>query len=91
MEKVNFDYSTKSSPVPNSYATQQSLISKMGKTVHNMRWKATFFLKPHKKPTPKEYFGFKSMEPAPPVPLLKPFEDGFAELIKNDFIIYHRS
>ena len=48
-----------------------------------MRWKAQFFLKPETKPTPKETYGFKSITPAPTVPLLKPFEDGLTDLVKN--------
>ena len=36
--------------VPNNDAFRQSLISRIGKLVSNMRWKATFFLKPETKP-----------------------------------------
>ena len=83
MEKVNFEYSTKSIPVPDNDAFLRTLIGKIEKITHRMRWKANFFLKPETKPAPKETYGFKSTSPAPFVPLLKPFENGLADLLKN--------
>ena len=83
MEKVNIGQSTKNIPVPPTRTYLQMMISKMEKVVHNMRWKAFFYLKPEEKPNSKENFGFKSTNPAPSVPELRNFEMELINLSKN--------
>ena len=83
MEQISLDYSTKNIPVPSNDAYMQTMISKMEKFAHNLRWKVLFYLKPAAKPKPKQTFGFKSTAPAPAVSELKDFEDALFNLVKN--------
>ena len=83
MEKVNLDYSTKNIPVPSRNLYQQMVIAKTQKFIHNARWKAHFFLNPQKNSNTKNYFGFKSTNPAPSVLQFKFFEDQLVKLVKN--------
>ena len=49
-----------------------------------MRFKSFFFLNPNDKPQQqKEFYGFKSISPAPFVPEIKPFEDDLIQLIQS--------
>ena len=83
MEKVNLGYSAKNIPVPNNDDYLRMMTAKVEKFVHNLRWKAKFFLKPATKSNFKLNFGFKSTEPAPAVPELKEFEKGLINLLSN--------
>ena len=59
------------------------MINKGEKFVHNISWKAYFYLNPEKKPKIKENFGFKSTNPAPFVHELQPFKKKFIKFLKN--------
>ena len=48
-----------------------------------MRWAAYFFLNPDKVPAHKNWYGFKSNNPAPYVKELKDFQDDLLKLTKN--------
>ena len=49
----------------------------------NLRWAAYFFLNPDKVPAHKNWYGFKSNNPAPYVKELKDFQDDLLKLTKN--------
>ena len=51
---------------------------------NNLRWRVIFHLDPPERASSdKEYFGFKSLKPAPPVEGLKEFEEKLVGLIEN--------
>ena len=83
MEQVNFGYSAKNIPVPHDDMYLQILTTKWRKFTQNARKKAYHFLKKNATKSKKETFGFKSTDPASEIPLLKPFEEAFTEVIKN--------
>ena len=83
MEKVTLQYSAKNIPVPSNNTYLQILIGKTEKFLHNLSWRALFYLRPETKPTPKQTYGFKSIAPAPAVPELRDFEEGLIDLVRN--------
>ena len=62
MEKINFNYSLKNTPIPAKPSYQLKLIDKIESVIKRMRWKAFFFLNGDntKNNIEKETFGFKS-------------------------------
>ena len=78
MEKYSLDYSAKNIPVPSENNYHQTMLTKANKFIQNARWKAFFFLNPQEKPQNKQFYNFKSTNPAPPVNRLKEFENRFA-------------
>ena len=83
MEQVNFGYSTKNIPVPNNDVYLQILLTKWRKFTQNARKEAEHFLKKTVTKSEKETYGFRSTNSASVVPLFKPFEDAFNDVIKN--------
>ena len=51
----------------------QTMLTKAKKFIHNARWKTFFFLNPQENPQNKQYYGFKSTNPAPFVKELSEF------------------
>ena len=83
MDLIKFEQSAKNIPIHTKKTYHHSLINSFEKFVRNLRFKAFFFLNPDPPPQQKEFFGFKSIKPAPFVPELKPFEDDLIHLIQN--------
>ena len=63
-------------PIPSNQEYLLELINSVGVFISNLRWRCHFFLNPSNA-NPKETFGFKTNEPAPPVDELKVFENDF--------------
>ena len=83
MDKVELKYSTKNIPVQSRKEYKMSLIQKTKIFLRNLRWKAHFFLKPQNRALSKENYGFKSDKNAPPVNLMKNFEDDLISMVEN--------
>ena len=58
--KFNLNYSKKNIPIPSQKEYLLQLIRSVEKFIHNLRWRAYFFLNPNEKPQ-KETYGFKSI------------------------------
>ena len=82
MEQVQFNHSLKDIPIPSNQEYLLELINSVGVFISNLRWRCHFFLNPSNA-NPKETFGFKTSEPAPPVDELKVFEDEIHDLVKS--------
>ena len=82
MEQVNFGYSLKNIPTPESKVYLKMLINSSEKVIRSIRWRVFHYLNPNKS-NKKETFGFTSTKPAPSHPDLKDFENGIADIIKN--------
>ena len=83
MERVNFNYSMKNIPIPNSRQYTKRLIEKTENVIKRMRWKAFFYLHPEAKPVQKENYGFNSRATPPQINEMSKFEDDLLRLIEN--------
>ena len=83
MEKTSLPYSTKNIPVPSKNIYLQGVIHRGSKFFSDLRWRCHFFLNPQARPSQKENYDFKSINPAPPIKDLKNFEDKFVNLVRN--------
>ena len=63
MERINFNYSTKNTPIPSKNAYLKNLIFKLESFIKQIRWKAYFFEKTNDidDATKVNNFGFKSV------------------------------
>ena len=82
MERKNFGYSMKNIGIPSRKEYCLQLISSITQFTNRLRWRAHFFKNPNNKKQ-KETFGFNSLEAPPPVPELKPLENGLLQIVQN--------
>ena len=82
MNRVRFNYSLKNIGLPTQNGFHRSLLQKVESVTQRMRWNAHFYLNGE---TKKElyFYGLPSNHNAPPVSVLKPFEDDLVKLVQN--------
>ena len=83
MEPIVFENSDKNIPVHGRKTFLKMFINAVEVFDKNLRWAAYFFLNPDKVPAHKNWYGFKSNNPAPYVKELKDFQDDLLKLTKN--------
>ena len=83
MEPFVFEYSDKNIPVHDERTYRKMFINAVETFDKNLRWAAFFFLNPDKVPEHKNWYNFKSNNPAPQVLELKPFQDAMMKLTQN--------
>ena len=83
LNKIGFNYSLKNIGLPTQNQYRRSLIQKVESVTQRMRWKAHFYLNGETK-NEKYFDGLPSNHSAPPVRLLKPFEDDLVKLVQNE-------
>ena len=85
MERVNFNYSLKNTPIPNNKSYLKTMIDKVEKFIRRMRWEAHFFesYNDENSQVTTSNFGFKSQATPPQNKHLNAFEDDMYEMIRS--------
>ena len=82
MEKLKFEYSIKSIPLPSERSYKLQLIEKIEMVVKRMRWKA-IFQDTKKEKSNQQRYGLPSFKIPPPVKELAAFESELIESVKS--------
>ena len=83
LTNYRLEYADRCIPVASPEQYKINLIQRSEQLIRNMRWKAFFYLFPHKRPAPAEYYGFKSIRGAPSVMAMSDFESRITNLIQG--------
>ena len=85
MERFNFGYSIKNTPIPSERNYKQQLMEKIKLVIKRMRWKGIFSNNEHEgnESDVKKQYGLKSPYCPPLVKALSAFEKDLCKLVKN--------
>ena len=83
MEKLNFNYSLKNTPVPSKSSYRLKLIDKIESVIKRIQWKAHFFMSGNVIKCDKESFGFKSKNFPARIKEIEASEKDLLDLVKS--------
>ena len=81
MEKLQLHYSPKNIPIPSERSYKLQLMDKIDQVFKRMRWKAFFYMNRGK--DAQETYGLKSLNCAPKIKEIGPFEKDFWSLLNK--------